>query len=430
MKLSYYIKAFPYSEKPGYLLLFSTRRSSKILLREETYDAILSGKLSTENESALLKLGMIVPDIVVEKAEVLGMLDEINAINDRLNVSVIINLACNFRCAYCYEGDMKGRHYMTDETARLLTEFIKDRSAGKPKINIDFYGGEPLLSLGLIKSISSDLRSFAQSKGAEYSFTLVTNGSLYKRRVAEELVSLGLYGIKTTLDGPPEVHNACRPFRSGAGSFETIIGNIKETWDIAKIGLGGNYTQNVYEDFPLLMDRLEKDGLTPEKLHEINFYPVMKNPGDVSSRVDFTDGFMSVNEPWVIKAGTLLREEILRRGYRTSKVSPSPCQIDLNDSYVVNYDGSIYKCPSFIGRKELHIGNLREGIKDYRTSHKLGLYKNDECCECVYLPLCFGGCRYMTYVRDGNIDSVDCKKPYLDAALETLIKQEIKYKRK
>ena len=56
---------------------------------------------------------------------------------------------------------------------------------------------------------------------------------------------------------------------------------------------------------------------------------------------------------------------------------------------------------------------------------KLGMYKNPEC---AYLPLCFGGCRYMTYVRDGNIDQLDCKKEYFDASLETLLKQDIRYR--
>ncbi|RJQ14704.1 MAG: putative geopeptide radical SAM maturase [Nitrospiraceae bacterium] len=427
MKLSRYLKIYPFDERPGYLLLYSTKKSSKILLREETYDSIINGTLSPENEATLSRLGMIVSDLELERREVLGLIDEINAKNARLNLSVIMNLDCNFNCVYCYEGGMKGKFYMTDETAGLLLDFVKDRfTPGKKTIHMDFYGGEPLLSANLIKSISMEMKSFAESRGARYTFTLVTNGSLLKRRIAEELTSLGLKGVKMTLDGPPEIHNSCRPFKSGAGSFDAIVENIKETHDLLKIGIGGNYRKDNFEKFPLLFDYLEREGLTPGRIHELKFEPVMNRPVDENSP-DYMDGLMSVNEPWVISAGAFLRGEVLRRGYGTPKINPSPCQVEINDSYVVNFDGVIYKCPVFIGKKGFETGDLRNGVTDYSDSHRPGIYKNDECAECGYLPLCFGGCRYMSYVRNGNVESVDCKRPYFDAVLETMIKQDIKF---
>lgn len=428
MILSHYLKVYPCEEKPGYVLLFSTKKTSKVLLKEETFNSIINKTLSPEDEAALSSLGMVVTDAEAEKEEVIRLYDEINSNSRTLNISVILNLDCNFNCVYCYEGGMKGSLYMTDKTAGLLVDFIKGRfTPGMKTINLDFYGGEPLLRLGLIKSISSELKQFAESRCSQYTFTLVTNGSLFKRRVAEDLAILGLKGIKTTIDGPPEIHNTNRPFKSGAGSFDAIIKNIKDTWDIVKITIGGNYREGTYENYPLLFHYFEKEGLTPEKIYDMSFYPVMKNPADISSSIDFNDGFMTLNEPWLIKASIYSREEIFRRGYNTPKLTPSLCQIEMINYYVVNYDGAIFKCPSFIGRKNFEIGNLREGVTDYSQSHKLGIWRNGECGNCEYLPLCYGGCRYMSYVRDGNIDSVDCQKPYLDAALETLIKQDIKY---
>ena len=429
MYLSNYLKTYPFKEKPGYLLLYSTKKASKILLKEGTYNSIINGVLSPENEETLSELGMIVPDRELEKREVSGFLNEINEKNSGLNISVILNLDCNFDCIYCYEGGMKGKLYMTDETTDLLINFIKGKfTQDKKSLNIDFYGGEPLLSADLIKSISEQMKFFTENRGASYTFSLVTNGSLFKRRIAEDLAASGLKGIKITIDGPPGIHNACRPFKSGADSFDTIIKNIKETNDIVKIAVGGNFQKENFEKFPLLMDYLEKEGLSPDRFHELKFDPVMNRPRDDNSPADFTDGFMSVNEPWVIMAGTFLREEVLKRGYNTPKITPTPCQVEIEDSFVVNFDGGIYKCPAWIGKKGFEIGNLRDGVTDYSDSHKLGIWKNEECAECEYLPLCFGGCRYMAYIRDGNIDNVDCKKPYLDAALETLIKQDIKYR--
>ncbi len=102
--------------------------------------------------------------------------------------------------------------------------------------------------------------------------------------------------------------------------------------------------------------------------------------------------------------------------------------MEIQGNIVVDYDGTFYKCPGLIGREWFKVGDLRTGIKDYRESHDLDSWKTDECLNCEYLPLCFGGCRFMKLLKDGNMKGVDCKKPYFDATLETFIKQEIKYK--
>jgi uncharacterized protein len=429
MQLSHYIKTYPH-EIPGILIFYSTKKASISLITEKVYSAIENGSLSDKEETTLSKLGIIVPDREVEKSEMRFVIDRLNAKNKGLNISVIINMACNFDCIYCYEGKLKGSHYMSADTAGLLIDFIKKEfTEGKSLLNLDFYGGEPLLSGGLIREISDSLRSFTSDRGASYTFSLVTNGSLFKRQIAEELVRTGLTAVRITIDGDAETHNRYRPFRTGAGSFDTIIANIKETCDLVKTGIGGNFDRGTYERFPLLLDHLEKEGLKPGRVHEVRFGPVAKRPDEDTSPADYTDWCLSVNEPWVMTAGEMLREEILRRGYKTSKIMPMPCQVEIADSYVVNYDGVIYKCPALVGRKGFDIGDLSNGVEDYSVSHRLDIWKNDECLECEYLPLCFGGCRYMAYVRDGNIDHPDCKKHYFDTALETLVKQDAKYRR-
>ena len=136
---------------------------------------------------------------------------------------------------------------------------------------------------------------------------------------------------------------------------------------------------------------------------------------------------MSINEPWLSRAGSLLREETLKRGYKTLTIIPMPCMVEVSSSYVVNFDGIIYKCPAFVGKKDFAVGNIITGIRDYSRSYKLGIWKKKECAECLYLPICFGGCRYMTFVREGSINKPDCKKAYLDNSIEILIKQDIRY---
>jgi uncharacterized protein len=428
MQLSRYLKHYHSENTPENLILFSTWRLSKIEIRAETFRSIEKGEISPENEKLLAGLGMLVPDREEEKRSVLSIFDRVNKYSTGMDCIVVMNLDCNFACKYCFEGGLKGNLYMSDETANRLIDFIKEKFTNNKKtLLVDFYGGEPLLSIDLIKYISKKLKAFTEERGGAYSFSLVTNGALLKRRTALELAELGLKGVKITIDGPAHIHNKNRPFKSGTPSFEVIIKNIKETWDIVKISLGGNFETDNYMDFPLLLDYLESQGITPDKLGVIKFDPVAKRPERVMNPTDYRGGCITLDEPWLLTANELLRDDILRRGYKTLNMSHKLCMIESQNSYVVNYDGSLYKCPGFIGMEEFKIGNIKDGVSNYEDTYSLGIWKNDRCTECEYLPLCYGGCRYMTFLRDNNIKALDCQKEYLDATLETMVKQEIKY---
>ncbi len=425
MQLSDYIKIYPYE---GYLLLFSTKKVSKILIKKETYQAIENNALSSSDKAALSKLGMIVDDPSEEKQTMLNFLDNLNQKAHRLKLTVIPNLDCNFACTYCYEGDMKGKLFMSERNAEYLLDFIKDKfTSGKKVFNMNFHGGEPLLSIDLVKSIAQAAKAFAESRGAAFNCSMITNGSLLKRKTAEELAQLGLKTVQITLDGPPEIHNKNRPFKSGQGSFDTIISNIKETWDIVKIGINGNFEKHNYKKFTLLLDYLENTGLTPDKINIIRFGSVLKPQKGDTVKSPYEGSF---DEPWISEAIAMLREEILKKGYNTLKIKPGSCVINYNDSYVVNYDGVIYKCPAFVGKKDFAIGDVQTGVTDYTSIYKLNNWKNKDCVECVYLPLCYGGCRYSTLVRDGNIDGMECKKDFFDISLEKMVKQDIKYQQR
>jgi len=246
--------------------------------------------------------------------------------------------------------------------------------------------------------------------------------------VVEELVPLGLKGAKVTLDGPREIHDRFRPFVSGKGSFDLIVSNLKEVCDLLQLQIGGNFSRDNYREFPRLLDYLLAEGITPDKIHRLQFVPITGTAGD-TMHPDFNDGCLSVNEPWLIEASISLREEIMRCGFSTPPTVMSACMVEFKDDLVVNHDGAIFKCPAFINWQGLSIGDLRSGIADYRASHDLDAWKTEECLECAYLPLCFGGCKFMQLVRDGKIGGLDCKKPYLDATLEALVRQDVRYRK-
>jgi uncharacterized protein len=428
MQPSKYLKAFTHADREDSLLLFSTRYCSKLIIKRDTWEAAEHCSLPPEKEAVLSRLGMLVGNRGDEKVSVSGTFEELNKHNTSCNTIVVLNLDCNFACKYCFEGALKGRIYMSEETAADLTNFIRNRfDQNKKALHLDFYGGEPLLSLDLIREISIQLYRFAKEKNTSYTFGLVTNGSLLKGKTAEELTGIGLKSAKITLDGPAYIHNKNRPFKSGAESFDIIIKNIKESCGLLKITISGNYEQDSYRDFPLLLDLLIKEGLTPDRIAQVKFDPVIKNSERFRSPTDFNDGCMSMDEPWAMEAALFLREEILKRGFGTPGVSPSFCAVENNSYYTVNHDGHLYKCPGFLGMREFELGDLKNSLHNLPSPYGTAIWNRDECLECEYLPLCFGGCRLIKFLRDGDIQSPDCQRKYFDTCLERLVKQDIRY---
>ncbi len=430
MRLSHFIKIYPCPDDPGKILLYSTKKGSAILVPKSLLESIESGNLGEENRETLARLGFLVPDIEAEKSEMRKAFAEANRLNAKFTAQVVLNLDCNLACTYCYEGGMKGRRYMSTETASLLAELAENGYIARGKgVDLCYYGGEPLMSVDLIVSLSERLQKTTAEKGTGYSFSIVTNGTLLNATMVEKLLPLGFTGAKVTLDGPRENHDLFRPFVSGKGSFDLIVSNVKEVCGLTDIQVGGNYTRENYREFPRLLDILLEEGITPDRISLIKFDPVTKSGGEFPLP-EFNEGCASTDEPWLMEAGMFLREEILRRGFHTPRVGPAACMIENPHDLVVNWDGTLFKCPAFLGWKDLAIGDLETGISDYTETHNMDVWKKEECLDCAYLPLCFGGCRFLKLLRSGRIDDVDCRRAYLDETLEELVRQDLKYQPK
>jgi uncharacterized protein len=432
VKLSPYCKSFPCPDRPHQRLLYSTRKASLLLLPAEAVSKLERGEpLPPEMIEPLRRTGMLVADIEIEKAIASGLPAEINRLSSGLAVAVILTMNCNFSCRYCYEGTLKSRQAMSEETGRQLVQYVKARfRPGHKKVILDFYGGEPLLAKERIRQIAAPLKEFTERQGADFYFTLVTNGSLLTRNVVENLKPFGLRTAKVTIDGPADLHNESRPFKSGEGSFEAILENLRECCRLLKIGIQGNYTRDNYRRFPQLLDILSTRGLPPDRLMQITFGPVMQTK-DEFALADFNDGCCSMGEPWLAEAAVWLREEVLKRGYRAPKITPSPCMVEIADALTVHADGSLYKCMGFIGHQEYAVGDVWQGMTDYRDVYNLDHWRQKKKCrDCTYLPLCFGGCRFMEFQRHGTIKGVNCQKAFWEGALEKLIQQSVLYPQK
>lgn len=424
MTLSRYLKIYPWQNRPGHYLLYSTLRGSLVVVPGTTLDAARQGTLAGPEADTLSRLGMLVPDAAAELEQMRGVIERANGRSRTYRPTIVLNLDCNLDCCYCYEAGFRGGRFMSEETARLVVEtLVREQISHGRDVSLQFYGGEPLLSLDLIRSISLPLLAAAERHGVRYSFGLVTNGTLLDRATALELVPLGLKTARITLDGPPEIHNQQRPFASGAGSFDSIVSNILAVCDLVQIQLGGNFLQENYREFPRVLDILISRGVTPEKLTQVQFTPITPQAGCS----EYVSGCASSDEPWLMEALVYLRGEILSRGFATPKPSVSACVVELENSVVVGLDGSLYKCPAFMGWPELSIGTLEKGTIDYADSHCLGNWRNEECLECAYLPLCFGGCRFLNLVQGKPLSGVDCRRACLDATLERFLLQTMAY---
>lgn len=425
MQLSRYLKTYLCPDKPGRLLLVATRRCAVLESSQAMWDrASTGGDLSDKERDTLLRLGVLVPDRDAEQEEMRATFETINCASRRIEVTATLTLECNLACHYCYEDPFRGHFVMSLETADLLVQRLTESMAAGLDVGVEFYGGEALTQLKLLKSIASRLAEAAASYSVTFSFTLFSNGVLLTPAVVQQLLPLGLSAIRLTIDGPPDIHNAQRPFVSGAGSFEIITSNLLAVHKLAPVDLGGNYTRDNYQRFPELLDILIAKGIEPTRMKEVSFSPVMPK-ADGSVIGDPGSACACTAEPWAIEASLFLRGEVIRRGFPVDKLKPSACMIEFENDLVVGYDGSLYKCPVFMGQEEMRIGSLAEGVSDYRQSHNLDVWKNDECLECAYLPICFGGCRFFRKLKTGAIDGVDCRRAMLDASLERIVRQDL-----
>ena len=422
MPLSRYLKIWPCRQIEDYFILYSTKKGSLIRISSALLTAAHNGILPDRVRETLTRLEIWCDDADEERNRIRDVLAVSERKKSRFHAQLVLNLDCNLACPYCYEEPFRHKQYMSDEIAEQAVRFLSARLADGLDLEVDFYGGEPLLSVPLLKRIAGQLGETTARYGRRFSFFLFTNGTLLSRKLVEELVPLGLTGALITIDGPREIHDHQRPFVSGKGSFDRIVANARDVCDLISIDLGGNFSCETYHKLPEMLDYLLSVGITPERISNVQFSPITEKSG--ISR----DGFASCvasDDDCMKEAIPFLRREIRQRGFKQQKPKIGACVVEFSNVLVINHDGTLYKCPAFMGWPELSVGSLADGIIDYRDSHKLLYWQNDECLDCAYLPLCFGGCRLNPLLKNGSINELDCRREFFDATLEQLVRQNL-----
>ena len=199
MELSHYLKVFPCTENPEHVILFSTKQASKVRIHKDLFHS-LETDVSPSQAEVLEPLGMVTPDREKEILEMTHHLEKRNSNNKAFDFTIVLNLDCNLACVYCFEKDVKQKAYMSPSTAkRLLANLNEKLNRSDKNLLVDFYGGEPLLSLPLLTDLAGQLKDMTHGVGRSFSFRIITNGVLFTRKVAEGLVPLGLTGVKIDL---------------------------------------------------------------------------------------------------------------------------------------------------------------------------------------------------------------------------------------
>lgn len=338
-----------------------------------------------------------------------------------LNLTIIPTLDCNFNCVYCFEKKVHICEYMNKDIQKQIVKFVNNHADHISAFNVIWYGGEPLLALEIMESLSLSFIRICSENKIIYSASLITNGFLLTRDVLTKLQKIKINTIQVTIDGGPEDHNVKRPLIGGGKTFEKILYNLSNGIDLLpRVLIRINIDVNNQDAGNIVMNYIKQYGL----IDKIEVYL-----GCIRDDNNCYDKNVCLDEKTFAKLEFAFVSSIKPNSivmYPRNKFSF--CCADNVNSLVVGSDGSLYKCWSEVGNINKSVGNIKntenkvnKKILDYIMFDPT--YK-DPCKDCDILPICMGGCPFQ---RDSKT-SMQCSKYRF--ILEKCLKNAIKvYKR-
>jgi len=235
MKISRYNHFFPYSETNS--IAYNALTNSLALITKpnlEAYNAYCNdGKPMPDELVTDLKKGMFLLEDHVDELDTLryNML-RARYNTDSLSLTIAPTNDCNFRCVYCYEKDAISSKYMSQEVQDKLVELLESRKGLISSFGVSWYGGEPLMAFDVVESLSKRFMEVCEASNIRYSANMITNGYLLNHEILSRIQDLNISSIQVTIDGLPEVHNQNRPLVGGGETFDTILNNLKDGYDL------------------------------------------------------------------------------------------------------------------------------------------------------------------------------------------------------
>ncbi|MDD2443978.1 MAG: thioether cross-link-forming SCIFF peptide maturase [Desulfotomaculaceae bacterium] len=357
--------------------------------------------------------------------------------------------ACNLRCRYCFagQGNFGGpEELMPADIGRRAIDLLIDRSGGRKRLEVDFFGGEPLLNFEVLKELVDYSRRRGGENGKEFSFTVTTNAVLLNEEIGEYLNKHGI-NVVLSLDGRPEVHDAMRPAPGGRGSYDSILPRIKRFVN----SRAGSETRVAKGAYTIVRGTYTRHNLDfcADVLHmaDLGFDRVSVEPVVAPEE----DGYSIRREdlPVLFSQYEQLTRALLQRRQAGRPVDYFHFNIDLeggpclpkrlsgcgagHEYLAVAPNGDIYPCHQFVGRSAYLMGNVKEGQVDtdiaatFRRAH---IYNKEGCVDCWAKFYCSGGCHANAELFNGSIFkpyALGCEliKKRLECALYLKVKDSI-----
>jgi uncharacterized protein len=312
--------------------------------------------------------------------------------DNTLNITILGSEQCNFRCKYCYEDFKRGN--ITGEVIDSFLLFIKRNLHKYNKVNIDWFGGEPLLADKEIETISAQLLKMCQKAGKPYAASMTTNGYLLNAEMLRRMLRCRVTNFQITLDGLAETHDKSRVLANGGPTFDRIISNLTEIRDkvksgLFKITLRTNLTR---PQLPLINRYIEflNAEFSADKRFEFYFRPAGDWGGDrvKGIRDNLVTSFKELYEPLLMNIGALN----MNAYYHLLKIPI--CMAAERNSFVLGSDGTIYKCTMLFNEDFNRIGKLNNKGKMEIEQNKLAKWitppedMSQECNRCNNWNIC------------------------------------------
>lgn len=323
---------------------------------------------------------------------------------------------CNLRCKYCFadEGEYKGcRKPMSAEVGKRAIDYVLENSGNIKNIEVDLFGGEPLMVFDTIKEIVDYAKEKDKLYNKNIRFTMTTNATLLNDEIID-YIDKNMGNIILSIDGRKEVNDNVRIRVDGSGCYDRILPNIKKMVDrrdpSKQYYARGTFTRENTDFFEDVM------ALANEGFSEISIEPVvLPDSHNLSIRRE--------DLPKIYEQYDMLYKEMLRRAENNDNpfkfyhfnidLNGGPCVYKriagcgAGHEYVaITPDGDIYPCHQFVGNEEFLLGNINSGIKnknlskDFKNAH---IYNKPKCKECWARFYCSGGCQANNFNFNGDI---------------------------
>ena len=322
---------------------------------------------------------------------------------------------CNLACRYCFaeEGEYNGRRaLMSYETGKQALDFLIANSGNRRNLEVDFFGGEPLMNWQVVKDLVKYGREQEKIHNKNFRFTLTTNGVLLNDEIME-FANKEMANVVLSIDGRKEVHDYMRPFRKGKGSYDLIVPKFQkfaESRNQEKYYVRGTFTHNNLD--------FSKDVL---HLADLGFKQISVEP--VVSLPEEPYAIKEEDIPVICAEYDKLAAEMVKRHREGNDFNFFHFMIDLTggpcvykrlsgcgsgtEYLAVTPWGDLYPCHQFVGEEGFLLGNVFEGIKNTDLVDEFkccNVYAKEKCRNCFARFYCSGGCAANSYKFHGSIN--------------------------